>query len=661
MSFDLVLFGGTGDLTWRKLMPALFQAFRHGKLPPDGRILAVARDERSDDEYRAFIRERFSEVEERQAAQRRGVRALRRAAALPAHGPVAARALRRPQALAESSRRRPTRRADTVVLFLATSPHLFPVICEQLGAAGLNGPHVRVVLEKPLGHDLASAQEINRVVRAVVPRGAGAAHRPLPGQAGGAEPDGAALRQCAVRAAVAAREHRQHPDHARREHRRGHARRLLRPHRRAARHDPEPRAAAADDDRDGAARRPATPTPSATRSSRCCSSLKPFTPESVARDVVRGQYKAGNVDGKPRAGLPRRGQGARRTAAARPSSRCAPRCRTGAGPACRSTCAPASGWPRATRRSSSTSAPVPHPIFPGASRAEQAGHQAAARRRAGAAPAGGQGQRRRASCCRRCRSTSTSTRPSPSERVGAYERLLLDAIAGRLNLFVRSDEQEQAWRWVEPILDAWAERHRRPARLRGRQLGPGGGQRAGRARRLRLGRRAACMLDRIRASIPALPPAEQRVAKLVLADARSFASLPVARAGRALARQQADRGALLPQHRLRRAGRLQAQAGRQRQRGRALRAPRGRRRRQGRRHRRQGHRQRGGRDAEATATRRRPMRSSAPSPHWPRPGAAGGASSSTASATRASWRRTRSTSSSAWASTRRRSATAMCR
>ena len=43
----------------------------------------------------------------------------------------------------------------------------------------------------------------------------------------------------------------------------------------------------------------------------------------------------------------------------------------------------------------------------------------------------------------------------PSERVGAYERLLLDAIAGRLNLFVRSDEQEQAWRWVEPILKAW--------------------------------------------------------------------------------------------------------------------------------------------------------------------------------------------------------------
>ena len=43
----------------------------------------------------------------------------------------------------------------------------------------------------------------------------------------------------------------------------------------------------------------------------------------------------------------------------------------------------------------------------------------------------------------------------PETRVGAYERLLLEAIAGRLNLFVRSDEQEQAWSWVEPILQAW--------------------------------------------------------------------------------------------------------------------------------------------------------------------------------------------------------------
>jgi glucose-6-phosphate 1-dehydrogenase len=42
-----------------------------------------------------------------------------------------------------------------------------------------------------------------------------------------------------------------------------------------------------------------------------------------------------------------------------------------------------------------------------------------------------------------------------TERVGAYERLLLDVLNNRLNLFVRSDEQEEAWRWVEPLLQHW--------------------------------------------------------------------------------------------------------------------------------------------------------------------------------------------------------------
>src|SRR6476661_149556 len=63
MSFDLVLFGGTGDLAWRKLMPALFQAFRHGTLPADGRILGIARDNLSDDAYRELIHQRFEQVD----------------------------------------------------------------------------------------------------------------------------------------------------------------------------------------------------------------------------------------------------------------------------------------------------------------------------------------------------------------------------------------------------------------------------------------------------------------------------------------------------------------------------------------------------------------------------------------------------------------------
>ena len=59
-----------------------------------------------------------------------------------------------------------------------------------------------------------------------------------------------------------------------------------------------------------------------------------------------------------------------------------------------------------------------------------------------------------------------------SERVGAYERLLLDVIAGRLNLFVRSDEQEAAWRWVEPIMEHWAADERGPRTYAAGTWGP---------------------------------------------------------------------------------------------------------------------------------------------------------------------------------------------
>jgi glucose-6-phosphate 1-dehydrogenase len=99
--------------------------------------------------------------------------------------------------------------------------------------------------------------------------------------------------------------------------------------------------------------------------------------------------------------------------------------------------------------------PVPHPIFPGASHANKLViklqpedglelHLLAAK---------GTGQSENLSPVQL---DLDFDKAFPHERVGAYERLLLDAIAGKLNLFVRSDEQEQAWRWVEPVLDTWA-------------------------------------------------------------------------------------------------------------------------------------------------------------------------------------------------------------
>ena len=141
MSFDLVMFGGTGDLAWRKLMPALFQAFRHGTLPDGGRIIGVGRDALSSDQYRALIQSRFDKVE---LAKRPSAEEFARFAAM-----------------LEFVRMDLSQPGDYAHL----APSLFTTICEQLGANGLNTPHTRVVLEKPLGHDLASNRAINRTVR----------------------------------------------------------------------------------------------------------------------------------------------------------------------------------------------------------------------------------------------------------------------------------------------------------------------------------------------------------------------------------------------------------------------------------------------------------------------------------------------------------------
>ncbi len=68
----------------------------------------------------------------------------------------------------------------------------------------------------------------------------------------------------------------------------------------------------------------------------------------------------------------------------------------------------------------------------------------------------------------------------------AYERLLMDVVKGNLTLFMRRDELDAAWRWIDPIREAWARHGRAAQGLHRRQLGPGRLQRADRSRRLRM-------------------------------------------------------------------------------------------------------------------------------------------------------------------------------
>ena len=162
MSFDLVLFGGTGDLAWRKLLPALFQAFRHGTLPEGGRIISVARDDLTDDQYRSRIQMRFDDVE---LAKRPTPQEFSRFAALLHHLRMD---LSQPQDYGRLADMIKARNADSLVMYVATAPSLFTTVCEQIAAVGLNGPATRVVLEKPLGHDLQSNRAINEALRHVL-------------------------------------------------------------------------------------------------------------------------------------------------------------------------------------------------------------------------------------------------------------------------------------------------------------------------------------------------------------------------------------------------------------------------------------------------------------------------------------------------------------
>jgi glucose-6-phosphate 1-dehydrogenase len=160
-AFDLVVFGGTGDLARRKLMPALYYRDRDGQIPPESRIIGISRGELGRDGYAAAIeaalREHLPEAALHPDCLLRFLGRLDHLA-LDAAG---ARGWPELAARLEGA-------GDRVrVFYLATAPDLFGRICRNLGDAGLNSGAARVVLEKPIGHDLASARAINDQVGAV--------------------------------------------------------------------------------------------------------------------------------------------------------------------------------------------------------------------------------------------------------------------------------------------------------------------------------------------------------------------------------------------------------------------------------------------------------------------------------------------------------------
>ncbi|OYW30555.1 MAG: glucose-6-phosphate dehydrogenase [Caulobacter sp. 12-67-6] len=153
----LVLLGGAGDLALRMLLPSLYFLEVDRLLPHDLRIIGVARGEGDGDSYKALVREQLGKratVEE--AAWARLAARLDYLSVDMTQNEGAA-------LLAER-----VGEHGSLVVYFALSPSLYGPVCNALQAAGLTGPKSRLVLEKPIGRDLESSRKTNAAVGAVV-------------------------------------------------------------------------------------------------------------------------------------------------------------------------------------------------------------------------------------------------------------------------------------------------------------------------------------------------------------------------------------------------------------------------------------------------------------------------------------------------------------
>jgi len=153
--FDLVIFGGTGDLSRKKLLPALYAGYVAGRVPEGSRIFLTSRSAKEGG-IQDWLADVFSRNEPACGVEDES---LSKFASMVE---VISLALNKDgddwKAFAKSLKAEEGR---PVVHFLAIPPALFTSTCQLLADNGLNGDDARVVLEKPLGHDLETAQAIN--------------------------------------------------------------------------------------------------------------------------------------------------------------------------------------------------------------------------------------------------------------------------------------------------------------------------------------------------------------------------------------------------------------------------------------------------------------------------------------------------------------------
>ena len=154
--FDLVVFGGSGDLARRKILPGLYRRFCDGQITGDSQIIGAARAELSTEEYRAFV---SASIDEFSGLSQDDPNLKSAFLEIIDYVPIDAKGEGGWDVLAEK-----TRQGVVSAFYFSVAPSLFGDIASRLKKFGLADDKARIVVEKPFGHDLKTAQDLNGVL-----------------------------------------------------------------------------------------------------------------------------------------------------------------------------------------------------------------------------------------------------------------------------------------------------------------------------------------------------------------------------------------------------------------------------------------------------------------------------------------------------------------
>ncbi|WP_234734171.1 glucose-6-phosphate dehydrogenase [Tellurirhabdus bombi] len=161
-----VIFGGTGDLAWRKLAPALYNLFLDGWLPEHFSIIGTGRTKLNDDEFREKLAEGINKFSRNGKIKKEQWDVFSKNVYYQVSDLNNAKTYQELDSRIQAYQEDWKQNAN-VIHYLAVSPNFFPIIAENVAKNGLEAyaERTRIVIEKPFGHDLESAKALNKLLQ----------------------------------------------------------------------------------------------------------------------------------------------------------------------------------------------------------------------------------------------------------------------------------------------------------------------------------------------------------------------------------------------------------------------------------------------------------------------------------------------------------------